>query len=129
MRRREVITLLGGVAAWPLFAVAQGSKQVPRIGVLMELAETDSQARSNVAALQRALRRLGWIDGRNLELKYRWTSNDPVLLWRFAKKIVELRPPVIVTHSTPGVLNLPGRTPSIPLLFLLIFDPLGEGFV
>ncbi len=114
MRRREVITLLGGVAAWPLFAVAQGSKQVPRIGVLMELAETDSQARSNVAALQRGLRRLGRIDGRNLELKYRWTSHDPVLLWRFAKELVELRPDVIITHSTPGVSTLLGQTRRNP---------------
>src|SRR5215470_16152024 len=112
MRRREFITLLGGAAAWPLSAEAQGSKQVPRIGVLMELAETDSQARSNVAALQRALRRLGWIDGRNLELKYRWTSNDLVLVWRFAKELVELRPDLIVTHSTPGVSTLLGQTRS-----------------
>jgi len=129
MRRREVITLLGGVATWPLFAVAQGSKQVPRIGVLMELAETDSQGRSNVVALQRALRRLGWIDGRNLELKYRWTSNDPVLLWWFAKELVELRPDVIVTHSTPGVSTLLGQTRSIPIVFVSISDPVGEGFV
>src|SRR5215831_10630968 len=129
MRRREFITLLGGAAAWPLSAEAQGSKQVPRIGVLMELAETDSQARSSVAALQRALRRLGWIDGRNLELKYRWTSNDPVLVWRFAKELVELRPDVIVTHSTPGVSTLLGQTRSIPIVFVSISDPVGEGFV
>jgi putative ABC transport system substrate-binding protein len=129
IKRREFVTLLGGAAAWPLSAVAQGSKQVPRIGVLMELAETDSQARSNVAALQRALRRLGWIDGRNLELKYRWTSNDPVLVWRFAKELVELRPDVIVTHSTPGVSTLLGQTRSIPIVFVSISDPVGEGFV
>jgi putative tryptophan/tyrosine transport system substrate-binding protein len=110
VKRRDFITLVGGAAVWPLSALAQGSKQAPRIGVLMELAETDSQARSNVAALQRGLRRLGWIDGRNLELKYRWTSNDSVLVWRFAKELVELRPDVIVTHSTPGVSTLLGQT-------------------
>ena len=129
MRRREFITLLGGAAAWPLSALAQGSKQVRRIGVLMELAEVDSQARSNVAALQRGLRRLGWIDGRTLELKYRWTSNDPVLVWRFAKELVALRPDVIVAHSTRGVSTLLGQTRSIPIVFVSISDPIGEGFV
>ncbi len=95
----------------------------------MELAETDSQARSNVAALQRGLRRLGWIDGRNFELTYRWTSNDPVLVWRFAKELAELRPDVIVTHSTPGVSSLLGQTRSIPIVFVSVSDPVGEGFV
>ena len=95
----------------------------------MELAETDSQARSNIAALQRGLRRLGWIEGRNLAVEYRWTSNDPVLVWKFAKELVELRPDVIVTHSTPGVSTLLGQTRSIPIVFVSISDPVGEGFV
>jgi putative tryptophan/tyrosine transport system substrate-binding protein len=130
MRRREFITLVGGaIVSWPRTAVAQRSKRVLRVGVLMELAETDSQARSNVAALQRGLRRLGWIEGRTFELDYRWTSNDPVLVWRFAKEIVELRPDVIVTHSASGVSTLLGQTRSIPIVFVSISDPVGEGFV
>src|SRR5262249_62215910 len=93
VNRRAFITLLGGTAAtWPLSAVAQGSKRVPRIGVLMELAETDSQARSNVPALQRALRRLGWIDGRNLELKDPRTSYDPGPVLRISQYIVQVGP-------------------------------------
>jgi putative ABC transport system substrate-binding protein len=129
LNRREFITVVSGVVAWPPAAVAQESNHVLRIGVLMELAETDSQARSNIASLQRGLRRLGWIEGRNVELKYRWTSDDPVLLWRFAKELVELRPEVIVTHSTPGVSTLLGQTRSIPIVFVSVSDPVGEGFV
>ena len=130
MRRRQFLGVLGGAAAaWPCAAMAQGQKHASRVGLLMELAENDSQARSNVAALQRGLRRLGWIEGRNLAIEYRWTSKDPVLVWRYAKELVELRPDVIVTHSTPGVSTLLGQTRSIPILFVSISDPVGEGFV
>jgi putative ABC transport system substrate-binding protein len=130
MRRRQFLGLVGSaVAAWPRTLAAQGPKQAQRIGILMELAETDSQARSNITALQRGLRRLGWIEGRNLSFEYRWTSNDPVLLWRFAKELVEMHPDVIVTHSTAGVSTLLGRTRSTPIVFVSISDPVGEGFV
>ena len=131
MRRRELITLTGAMlVAWPRSLVAQRSKQVLRVGVLMELAETNSQARSNIAALQRGLRRLGWIEEHVLlEFQYRWTSNDPVLVWKFPKELVELRPDVIVTHSTPGVSTLLGQTRSIPVVFVSVSDPVGEGFV
>ena len=109
MRRRQFLGVLGGAAAaWPCAAMAQGQKHASRVGLLMELAENDSQARSNVAALQRGLRRLGWIEGRNLAIDYRWTSKDPVLVWKYAKELVELRPDVIVTHSTPGASTLIG---------------------
>ena len=130
MRRREFITLLGGAAAtWPSVSTAQGQKQPSRVSILMELVETDSQARSNIAALQRGLRRHGWIDGRNVSLDYRWTANDPVFLWKFAKEIVALRPDAIVTHSAPGVSTLLGQTRSIPLVFVSLSDPVGEGFI
>jgi putative ABC transport system substrate-binding protein len=92
MRRREFITLLGGAAvAWPLVARAQQVERARRIGVLMELAADDSQARSNVAALQRGLHRLGWSQGNNLQVDYRWAPDDAVLVWKFAKELVELR--------------------------------------
>ena len=61
-------------------------------GVLMEIAATDPQARSNIAALQRGLRQLGWLEGNNLAIDYRWAPDDPVLVWKFAKELVELRP-------------------------------------
>jgi putative ABC transport system substrate-binding protein len=130
MRRRAFITLLGVAAAWPRTLMAQQPNQVRRIGVLMELAASDSQARSNIAALQRGLRGLGWLEGSNLiGIEYRWAPDDPVLVWKFAKELVELRPDVIVAHSSPVVATLLGQTRNIPIVFVSISDPVGEGFV
>src|SRR6266699_6905343 len=102
LKRRDFITLLGGAAAaWPRTLMAQRPDRVRRIGVLMELAASDSQARSNVAALQRGLKELGWLEGSNLGIDYRWAPDDAVLAWKFAKEPVELRPYLIVAHSVP----------------------------
>src|SRR5262245_13738452 len=129
MKRRQFITLLGGAAAaWPRTLVAQGIG-ARRIGVLMELAADDPQARSNVAALQRELYKLGWSQGGNLRIDYRWAPDDPVLVWKFAKELVELQPEVIVAHSSPVVATLLGQTRNIPIVFVSISDPIGEDFV
>jgi putative tryptophan/tyrosine transport system substrate-binding protein len=129
LKRREFISLLGGAAAWPVAAQAQQLERVRRIGVLMELAASDLQARSNVAALQRGLHGLGWREGSNLGIEYRWAPDDPVLVWKFAKELVELRCDVIVAHSSPVVATLLGQTRNIPIVFVSISDPIGEGFV
>src|SRR5262245_37575276 len=129
LKRREFIMLLGGAAAWPRTLIAQGTDRARRIGVLMELAASDPQARSNVAALQRGLYKLGWSQGGNLEIDYRWAPDDAVLVWKFAKELVDLRPDVIVAHSSPVVATLLGRTRDIPIVFVSISDPIGEGFV
>src|ERR1700730_15430089 len=129
LRRREFITVLASTAmTWPRTLAAQGIR-ARRIGVLMELAADDPQARSNVAALQRGLYKLGWSQGSNLSLGYRWAPDDPVLVWKFAKELVELRPDVIVAHSSPVVATLLGQTRNIPIIFVSISDPIGEGFV
>src|SRR5215510_10021708 len=129
LKRREFIMLLGGAAAWPRTLIAQGTDRARRIGVLMELAASDPQARSNVAALQRGLRGLGWLEGSNLAIDYRWAPDDAVLVWKFAKELVELRPDMIVAHSSPVVATLLGQTRNIPIVFVSISDPIGEGFV
>ena len=124
MRRREFITLVGGAAvAWPRTLMAQRPDGVRRIGVLMELAASDLQARSNVEALQRGLHKLGWSQGGNLSIDYRWAPDDAVLVWRFAKELVESRPDVIVAHSSPVVATLLGQTRDIPIVFVSISDP------
>jgi putative ABC transport system substrate-binding protein len=129
MRRREFVTLVGSaVVAWPRTLMAQRDG-VRRIGVLMELAASDLQARSNVAALQRGLHGLGWQEGSNLAIDYRWAPDDAVLVWKFAKELVELRPDIIVAHSSPVVATLLGQTRNIPIVFVSISDPIGEGFV
>jgi putative tryptophan/tyrosine transport system substrate-binding protein len=130
MKRREFITLLGGGAAatLPRTLVAQAIR-TRRIGVLMELAADEPQARSNVAALQRGLYKFGWSQGSNLGIDYRWAPDDPVLVWKFAKELVELQPEVIVAPSSPVVATLLGQTRNIPIVFVSISDPIGEGFV
>ncbi len=130
MRRREFITLLGGASvALPSTPMAQQPDRVRRIGVLMELAASDAQARSNVEAFQRGLHKLGWLEGNSLEIDYRWAPDDAVLVWKFAKELVELRPDVIVASSSPVVATLLGQTRNIPIVFVSISDPIGEGFV
>jgi putative ABC transport system substrate-binding protein len=128
-KRREFIALLAGTAmTWPRSTAAQGIGG-RRIAVLMELAADDPQARSNVAALQQGLTKLGWSQGSNLRIDYRWAPDDPVFLWKFAKELIELQPEVIVAHSSPVVATLLGQTRNIPIVFVSISDPIGEGFV
>src|SRR5262249_44636037 len=88
MRRREFITLVGGTAAWPHILAAQRIDRSRRIGVLMDFAANDPQAQSNVEALQGGLYKLGWSQG-NLGIDYRWARGDAVLVWKFAKELVE----------------------------------------
>src|SRR3984893_10492034 len=129
LRRREFITVLASTAmTWPRTLAAQGIGP-RRIGMLMEIAATDPQARSNIAALKRGLRQLGWLEGSNLAIDYRWAPDDAVLVWKFAKELTELRPDLIVAHSRPVVATLLGQTRSIPIVFASISDPIGEGFV
>jgi putative ABC transport system substrate-binding protein len=131
MKRREFIALLGGVAAaWPPLAVrAQRSDRTARVGVLMGIGEGDPEAGPRVEALEQGFYELGWIKGRNLQLDYRWTAGDPDRALLFAKEIVELKPDLIVVHSTPAVKALRQLTTTIPMVFVLVADPIGSGFV
>jgi len=130
MRRRDFITFLGSVAAstWPLGALAQQSGGMRRIGVLMGIGEDDPEAQPRVEALQQGLQERGWTEGRNIRLDYRWTAGDLDRTRRFAKEIVELRPDLIVVHSTPAVQALRQLTTTTPMVFALIADPIGSGF-
>ena len=121
MRRREFITLLGGAAAmWPLAAIAQQADQVRRIGVLSNIGESDLEAQSMVTALHEELRKLGWIDGRNLRVDHRWAVGNPERATAFAKELVALKPEVIVGHTTPSVIALRKQTGTIPIVFVQI---------
>ena len=131
MRRREFITLLGSAAvAWPLAAArAQQPDRVRRIGVLMGYAESDHEAQSWVAAFREELRKLGWTDGRNIEIDTRWATADVELMKQFAKELVALQPDFILTSSTPATAAMLQHTRTIPVLFVLVADPVGSGFV
>ena len=113
----------------PLPLKAQQSDRVWRIGVLMGIAESDPEAKPRVDALQNGLQDLGWTESRNIHLDYRWTEGDLGRTQRFAKEIIELKPDIIVVHSTPAVAALRQLTSTIPMVFVLIADPIGSGFI
>ena len=129
MKRRELITLLGGAAAWPLTARAQQAARIRRIGLLMNLSENDLEAQRLLTTLREGLAQLGWADGRNLRIDYRWARGDIGRIRTFAKELVELSPDIIVGYGTPVVVALQQETRSIPILFLSVTDPLGQGLV
>jgi len=129
MRRREFITLLGGVVAWPITAGAQQTDRMRRIGVLMGFAESDREGQTFVAAFREALQKLGWAEGGNIRIDYRWTGLDRELIQRFAKELVTLQPDLILTQSTPATTELLRQTRTIPIVFALVADPIGSGFV
>jgi putative tryptophan/tyrosine transport system substrate-binding protein len=129
MRRREVITLLGGAAAWPLAARAQPTTGMPRIAVLMGYAESDREGQANVAAFQGGLQKLGWTEGRNIRLDTRWAAAEADLMQRFAKELVALQPDLILTQNTPATAAVLQQTRTIPIIFANVSDPVGSGFV
>jgi putative tryptophan/tyrosine transport system substrate-binding protein len=129
MERRRFITLLGATAAWPLAARAQQANRVAHIGVLMGIGDGDPEAKPRVEAFQKGLEELGWTEGRNVRVDYRWTAGDPDRTLLFAREIFELNPDVILVHSSPAVAALRQLTSKIPMVFVLIADPIGSGFV
>jgi ABC-type uncharacterized transport system substrate-binding protein len=118
MRRREFITLLGGAAvAWPLAARAQQPERMRRIGVLMAYAKNDREYQSHLAAFREELHKLGWTEGRNVQIDYRWAALDPELMRRLAKELIALQPDVILSSSSPTTASLLQETRSIPIIF------------
>jgi len=130
MRRRDFISLIGGtVAAWPVVARGQQGEQVRRVGVLNLLAESDPQLRTWDTAFRQRLNELGWVDGRNIHIDYRWTGGDLDRLRVFAKELVGLNPDVLLGVTTPPTAALQSETRTIPIVFTVVSDPIGSGFV
>ena len=130
MERREFITLLGGAAAaWPIAVRAQQSDRMRRLGVLMAVAESDADARKGISILQESLQKLGWKDGNNIRIDYRWGNANPDRIQDLAKELVDLQPDVLVGHSTPSAKGLLKQTHTIPIVFVSVTDPLGQGLV
>jgi len=96
VKRREFITLLGGAAVWPVTARAQHGERVRRVGVLLNVSAGDPDRQANVATFVQALRQLGWVDGRNIQIETRWSGGDPAANRRHAEQLVALAPDVIV---------------------------------
>ena len=131
MKRRQFVTLLGGVAAWPLAARAQQAERVRLVGVLPGVAiEADSQAQARDAVFRHALQQLGWTEGRNIRYEYRSRSSSNVdLARRYATELVALGPDVILVGGATNVAALQLATRTIPIVFSGLTDPVGAGFV
>jgi putative ABC transport system substrate-binding protein len=130
VRRREFITLLGGAAApWPLTARVQQPGGIRRIAVLMAFAEGDPGGQARVAAFREGLQKLGWAEGRNVRIDTRWATADVASIHRVAKELVALQPDLILSNSTPTTAALLQQTRTIPIVFAVVSDPVGSGFV
>src|SRR5262249_35719883 len=129
MRRREFIALLGsGVTGWSLAAWAQQGGRGRRIVALMSMAADDPEAQPRVAAFESGLRALGWLDGRTLQIEYRWVS-DGDLLRRNAAELARTPPDLILATSTPVMAALREEGLSVPIMFVQVTDPVGQGLV
>lgn len=129
MQRRQFITLIGGAAAsWPLTALAQQGERARRVGVLMAFDERDARAKGWLSRFTQGLSELGWTEGRNLQMEVRWADSVDRMRM-FAKELVELRPDVILSFGTPVTAALQRETRTIPIVFAIVSDPVGEGFV
>jgi putative tryptophan/tyrosine transport system substrate-binding protein len=129
VKRRQFISLLGAAAAWPLAARAQQSERMRRVGVLMNLAVGDPEGEARVAAFLQALQQLGWSDGRNVRIDYRWAVADVGRFHRYAEELVALAPDAILASGTPSVQALQQVTRTVPIVFAQVIDPVGIGFV
>ena len=129
MRRREFITLIGGAAAaWPVAASAQQPARVRSIGVLMSLGADDREGQARLAAFLQELQQLGWMVGRNARIDIRWGA-DVATIRKKAAELVALAPDVIVTGGAAGLGPLLDASRTVPIVFVLVADPVGAGFV
>jgi putative ABC transport system substrate-binding protein len=129
-QRREFITFLGSAAAaWPLAARAQQPERMRRIGLLLGFPEADVDGEASVAAFEQRLQELGWIKGRNIRIDIRWAGGDPDKARTFAKELISASPDLIVPTSNLVTAIVQKETSTIPILFVLVGDPVGSGFV
>jgi putative ABC transport system substrate-binding protein len=133
MKRREFLALIGAAAAtpisWPQPLHAQSGDGVRRIGVLMARKEDDPEGQKQVEALRQGLRELGWQLGQTLQIEYRWTVGDPAKALEYARELAGLKPDLVVANATPSLIAMQKITPTIPIVFVSVADPVGQGFV
>jgi putative tryptophan/tyrosine transport system substrate-binding protein len=129
LQRRNFITLLGGAAAWPLAARAQQGEQVRRIGVLTVFSKEDPEGQRRVKALLQRLNELGWTDGRNLRIEFRWADGDPDRSRFYAGELVGMKPDVIFVNHGLVLSLLRRETRTIPIVFVQFPDPVADGIV
>jgi putative ABC transport system substrate-binding protein len=125
MKRRKFIALIGGAVAMPLAVRAQQHERIRRIGVLMSFAK-DAPESARIEAFVQELQRLGWTNGRNLQIEYRWEISD---LHKAAMELVALSPDVILVSTTPALSSMHQATRTVPIVFTQVADPVSAGFV
>ena len=129
MKRRAFIAGLGSAAAWPLAARAQQREQMRRIGVLMPNDENDPRISTYVSVFTQALADLGWTDGRNVRVDFRWVGDDTHRIRALAQELVGLQPDLILAGGTPGTRALQRETRTIPIVFASVAEPVASGIV
>ncbi len=130
MKRREFMNLLGGaLATWPVAASAQQGEGVRRIGVLMARKADDAEGQKQLAALRQGLGERGWSDGKTLHIETRWTVADAAEALKFAQELIASKPEVLVANGTPSLVAMRQVTSTIPIVFISVADPVGQGFV
>jgi ABC-type uncharacterized transport system substrate-binding protein len=129
MQRRDFIRLLGGTALWPLAAQAQQSERMRRIGVLSPLPAGHPDDQVRYTAFLEALRQLGWTDGRNVRIEARWSAGNAAITRKYAAELVAFAPDIIVATGGTGTAEMLQATRSVPIVFVIVPDPVGSGFV
>jgi ABC-type uncharacterized transport system substrate-binding protein len=135
MRRRDFIALLGGSVAascglWPRWASAQRGERARRIAVLMtNAAEDDPEGRARADALRQGLQELGWTEGQNLHIDWRWSGGDLARIRRYAAEVTASAPDLIVVNGAPNLAAVKEATSSIPIVFVVVNDPVSQGFI
>jgi len=128
VKRREFVAILGAAAAWPLAGYAQQPERIRRVGVLVPWQENDTRA--GVAALGTALAEFGWVEDKNIRIDYRFAAGgNPTLFKTYAAELVELSPDVMLVNGTPGLAAMREQTRTIPIVFVNVSEPVGQGFV
>jgi putative tryptophan/tyrosine transport system substrate-binding protein len=129
MRRRELIGVIGAAIAWPRVSFAQERQPIRRIGVLMNLSRDDPEAEPRISAVENPLGEMGWINGKNLHIDYRWAAGDANLLRSHASELVRLGADAFLANGTPAAAALQVETRSLPIVFVHVSNPVAYGFV
>ena len=130
MRRREFITLLGGAAAgWPLATRAQQAQRMRRLGVLTPLPADHPEAEARYSAFRQAFQELGWTEGKNVRIEWRWSAGDVASTRKQAAELAALEPDVVLASGSLGAAAILQATRSVPVVFVIVPDPVGAGFV
>jgi putative tryptophan/tyrosine transport system substrate-binding protein len=130
VKRREFITLVGGAAlAAPMAVRAQQAERMRRIGVLMPIAANDPEAPLRIAAFTQGLQELGWFDGRNVRIDYRWAGGDEQKAREYANELIALAPDVVFALGNSSIAPLQWASRTLPIVFAVVPDPVGAGFV